>query len=611
MTLAFPGKEEEAFQKQYYLDSVNQFRVSFVLVVLLYGIFGYLDSIMFPDYAVHFHIIRFVFVIPTLTIVFLLSFTRVFQKIWQGLLFISFIVAGSGVIVMTMFVPENYAYYAGMMLIFAAGYFFIKLRFFLASIAGWTTLLIFNLGAIFYSHASHIVLINTNFFFISANIIGMLASYNIEYYARHNFFLNYELDREKSRVEAINNDLEKTVEARTNELQMAKERAEESDRLKSAFLANMSHEIRTPMNGVVGFAGLLKAADLTGEQQQEYIGIIENASVRMLNIINDIISISTIESGLMKLDLDESNVNEQLDYICTFFKPEAEAKGLQLSLGSKLSAKEAAIITDREKLFAILTNLIKNAVKYTDEGSIEFGYGFAAAEAVPSLQFFVKDTGIGIPKDRQEAIFERFVQADIEDKMARQGAGLGLAITRSYIEMLGGRIWVESEPGVGSTFYFTLPYHVKKEERAGIEITASGSVEDSIAPAADLGLKVLIAEDDETSEKYLSIMVSRFSKNILKARTGVGTVEACRNNPDLDLILMDIQMPEMNGYEATRQIRKFNPDVVIIAQTAYGLTGDREKALESGCNDYISKPIKKNDLLSLVDKYFREQLQIR
>jgi PAS domain S-box-containing protein len=249
------------------------------------------------------------------------------------------------------------------------------------------------------------------------------------------------------------------------DLILSKEMAEESDRLKSAFLANMSHEIRTPMNGILGFAELLKEPDLTGEQQQEYIKIIEKSGARMLNIINDIVDISKIESGQIKVYISEIDVNEQIDFISTIFKGELEQKGLELSLKKSLSSSEAKIKTDREKLYAILANLVKNAIKYTDKGSIEFGYHVERLNATSILQFYVKDTGIGIPQNRQEAIFERFIQANIIDKEARQGAGLGLSIAKAYVEMLGGKIWVESDPGRGSIFRFTIPYHPKIDEK--------------------------------------------------------------------------------------------------------------------------------------------------
>jgi len=385
-------------------------------------------------------------------------------------------------------------------------------------------------------------------------------------------------------------------EKRAIELVIAKEHAEQSDRLKSAFLANMSHEIRTPMNGILGFSELLKEPGLTGEKQQEYIRIIEKSGARMLNIINNIVDISKIEANQMNVDIKDCNINEKVEFIYIFFKPQVEEKGMQLIYKNSLPINEAIIRSDNEKIYSILTNLVKNAINYSKVGTIEFGY----IKRGENLEFYVKDTGIGISKDRQSAIFERFIQADISDKMARQGAGLGLSISKAYVEMLGGKIWVESEEGIGSTFYFTLPYNAEPDKKKAVEkVVLVQNGENQIKD-----LKILIAEDDKTSEMLITIDVGKFSKEILKARNGFEAVEVCRNNPDTDLILMDIQMPVMNGHEATRQIRQFNKDVVIIAQTAFGLSGDREKTIEAGCNDYISKPINKNELLSLIQKYF-------
>lgn len=386
------------------------------------------------------------------------------------------------------------------------------------------------------------------------------------------------------------------------ELIKAKEQAEEGDRLKTAFLANMSHEIRTPMNGIMGFASLLKEPGLTGGQQQAYIKIIERSGTRMLNLINDILDFSKIEAGLMNLNISGSNINEQIEYIYTFFRPEVARKGIQFSYKLALPVTQATIRTDREKIYAILTNLVKNAIKFTSEGSIEFGYdvkqGISGSdpEQIGELEFFVKDTGIGIPKDRQAPIFDRFIQADISDKLALQGAGLGLSISRAYIEMLGGKIWVESEPGEGSVFYFTIPYITEtKEHIYYTDLVTSDEIPNKIK-----GLKILIADDDFVSEMLLSRILIGVSSIIIKARTGMEVIEACRNHPDLDLILMDIRMPEMNGYEATRQIRQFNRSVIIIAQTAYGAADGREKAISAGCNDYILKPILGEKLLSII-----------
>jgi len=394
------------------------------------------------------------------------------------------------------------------------------------------------------------------------------------------------------------------------ELIIAKEKAEESDRLKSAFLANMSHEIRTPMNGILGFAELLKMPGLTGEQQQEYIRIIKKSGDRMLNIINDIIDISKIESGQMEVSVSETNIKEQTEFIYTFFKPEAETKGIHLSLKNGLSSAESFIKTDREKVYAILTNLVKNAIKYCDRGSIEFGYNLKADSTVAErnrsseLEFYVKDTGIGIPKDRLRAVFDRFVQADIADVRAFQGAGLGLSISKAYTEMLGGKIWLESEEGKGSTFYFTIPYIIGREEN-----NTKGNVDlPDIMNHGNKNLKVLIADDDETSVFFIIVALKDIIHKVLQAKTGTEAVEICRENPDIDLVMMDIQMPEMDGYEATMQIRRFNKDIVIIAETAYAFSGEREKAMEAGCNGYISKPIDPAELMKLIRKCFTERI---
>jgi len=392
-------------------------------------------------------------------------------------------------------------------------------------------------------------------------------------------------------------DITKRKKAEQN-LITALEKATESDRLKSAFLANMSHEIRTPMNGILGFAQLLREPDLTGEEQQNFLGIIEKSGARMLNIITDIVSISKIESGQMEISVSETNVNEQINFVYNFFKPAVEEDGIQLIAKTALPLKEAIIKTDREKIYSILTNLVGNATKFTHAGSIEFGY----EKKGKYLEFFIKDSGVGIADDKKELIFTRFRQGSESLTRNYEGAGLGLSISKAYVEILGGKIWVESELGKGSTFYFTIPYNAAKEP----EIVTKESVSREDEEGVIKNLKILIAEDDESSELFLSTALTKFDKELLIARTGVEAVEACRNNPDLDLVLMDVRMPDMNGYEVTRIIREFNKDVVIIAQTAYGLIGDKQKAIEAGCTDYISKPIDVTLLKAIIQKYFNK-----
>lgn len=383
------------------------------------------------------------------------------------------------------------------------------------------------------------------------------------------------------------------------ELIKAKDKAEESDRLKSAFLANLSHEIRTPMNGILGFAQLLKEPELTGQTQQQYISIIEKSGDRMLNIINDIVTISKIESEQVEVNIQESNVNEQIEYIYNFFKPEIEQKGLQISFQCPLPWSEAIINTDIKKIHTILTNLVKNAIKFTEKGSIELGYIIKKETETTVLEFYVQDTGIGIPQERQEAIFDRFTKSDISDKMALQGAGLGLSISKALVEILGGKLRMESKQEHGSTFYFTTPYNPKpttKNDHHNLISTINNEIRIN-------SLKALIVEDDKTSDLLASTILKKICYEILHAKTGIEAIKICKNNPDLNLILMDIKIPDINGYEATRQIRQFNKNIIILAQTAFAQTYDRKKAIESGCNDYISKPLNKKKLIELITKY--------
>jgi PAS domain S-box-containing protein len=403
-------------------------------------------------------------------------------------------------------------------------------------------------------------------------------------------FENKEKDKRAAELAIANEEKDK----RAAELIIAKEHAEESDRLKSAFLTNMSHEIRTPMNGILGFTELLKEPNLSSNDQQAFIQTIQISGARMLNTINSIVDISKIESGLMKVDIKETNINEQIEFTYKFFKPEAEFKELKFLFKNSLTTKESIIKTDNEKVYGILTNLVKNAIKFTYEGSIEFGY----EKKGEFLEFFVKDTGIGIPQKQYQLIFERFRQGSESHNRGYEGSGLGLAIAKTYVEMLGGEIWVESEEGNGSTFYFTIPYNAVLEEKTEIKNAISAEHKEVQLKK----LKILIVEDDEISYSLLTKMLQKISKEVLHAITGVQAIESCNNNPDLDLVLMDVKMHDRDGHEATRQIRQFNKDVIIIAQTAYAFSGDREKAIEAGCNDYISKPINKTLLFELIKK---------
>jgi PAS domain S-box-containing protein len=378
------------------------------------------------------------------------------------------------------------------------------------------------------------------------------------------------------------------------DLQVAKERAEESDKLKSAFLANMSHEIRTPMNGILGFTELLKDPNLSGEQQGEFISIIQKSGDRMLSTINDIIDISKIESGLVTVNTTTIDLKSFMTDILLFFEPETEKKQLFLKFTNQDDLESPTLQTDPEKLNSIITNLIKNAIKFTFKGGISFGYTFSEN----LIQFIIEDTGIGIPPERQEAIFDRFVQADIADSRVFEGSGLGLSISRSYSEMLGGTIRLESKEGVGTTFFVSLP---ATETRTTQKLTEERVSEISTSAQS---LKILIAEDDPVSVELLKIFLKDYCQNFMVAENGKIAIEIVKKHTDIDLILMDVKMPLIDGFDATKRIRTFNTDVKIIAQTAFAQEQDMVKALKAGCNNFISKPIKKHKLIELVQSLF-------
>jgi signal transduction histidine kinase len=366
-------------------------------------------------------------------------------------------VGGIGICIMTMLAPENYAYYAGIMLVFSAGYFFIKLRFFGATIAGWFILLVYNMGGVLHANAPSMLLIVNNFFFVSANLIGMFAAYNIELYQRRNFFLSKKLESEKLLVLKNNQNLENIVSERTKELLDAKEKAEESDRLKTAFLQNMSHEIRTPMNAIMGFSSLLPKNFNKKENLERFSKIIEQRCSDLLDIINDILDISKIESGQNKLSIEECNMNELFTELSLFFRDyqiRSNKQNISLIFTPQLEESLITIKTDKLKLKQVIINLVSNSLKFTETGSIKCGY----KKENSKLQFYVQDTGIGIPGDKHDFVFERFTQLNHPSVQKVGGTGLGLAIVKGLVSILGGNVWLESESNKGATFYFTIDY---------------------------------------------------------------------------------------------------------------------------------------------------------
>jgi len=403
------------------------------------------------------------------------------------------------------------------------------------------------------------------------------------------------LRQQNEEYQSINEELKESylkIQEINQELTLAKDKAEESDRLKSAFLANMSHEIRTPMNGILGFSDLLRRPNLPPQKSSQYIDIINSNGHQLLSIINDIIDISKIEAKLVQIVRSAVNIGHLINALNDQFQPLAKSKGLSFMATNRLS-DITVVMTDEVKLRQILFNLIGNALKFTPSGKIE-----VAVEMVNhQLQFSIKDSGIGIPQSHHELIFERFRQVETNFSQQYGGTGLGLSISRSLIDLLGGKIWLESKEGEGSSFYFTIPccetdeiQAERKQPREAQQPKLSGKT-------------ILIAEDKDTNYLYLQEVLQDTGVKLIRARNGVEAVFLSQKNPILDLILMDIKMPLLDGFDATRQIRLLNPSIPIIAQTAYSSPADRTKALEAGCNEFLAKPISDQMLLETICEY--------
>jgi PAS domain S-box-containing protein len=386
------------------------------------------------------------------------------------------------------------------------------------------------------------------------------------------------------------------IEAQNEELRLAKEKAEESDHLKTAFLQNMSHEIRTPMNAIIGFSDLLKDENKDKPKLEKYTTIISQRCNDLLEIIDGILDIAKIESGQLPVNIEECNLCElfsELTYFFIEYQKRINKQHIKFSLQARCDLSENIIVTDKIKLKQIFINLITNAFKFTDEGKIEGGCKF---DEYHNLIFYVSDTGIGIPSDKQNLVFERFAQLNQFSKKNIGGTGLGLSIVKGLVSLLGGEIFLVSEQGKGSTFTFTIPYNITlslHQEPSQIKKSTKSNLSNKT---------ILIVEDDLYNAEYLKDILSSIGLNILQAENGKEAVKLSISQP-VDMVLMDVRMPDIDGYEATRQIRQHKPKLIIIAQTAYASLDEKQKAINAGCNDYISKPTKKDVLLLILYKH--------
>jgi signal transduction histidine kinase len=473
ITLNFPDEREKEYRDFYFVRSYKTTRFAYLILSLLYAFFGYLDSVVARQYFDLFIVIRIIVVVLLLA-VFFYSYSTKFRENWQTLIFITYFLGAVGIILMLVLLPKIVVYSSGLILVFLAGSVLIKLRFLAFSVASWLVIVFYIVAGIIWKVESTIILSNS-FFFAGAILIGMIAAYRTEVFNRDNFNLYLQIAKKNVQIEHANKNLEDKVEERTKllnfrnkelkeevkrrslvekELIAAKEKAEESDKLKSAFLANMSHEIRTPMNGIMGFANLLHEAE-SEEEFDEFVEAIIKSGEHLLNLINDIIDLSKIEAGILKIEKSNFELNRLTKEIYDMFCVDSNivSKNIRLTYNDGLPNDDSLINTDRVRLKQIMINLVNNACKYTDEGSVEFSYSIINK----ALHFVVKDTGIGIPEDSQKFIFDRFMQASNGRTSGRDSTGLGLSITKTYLNLMGGSISVKSKVGEGSEFSFILP----------------------------------------------------------------------------------------------------------------------------------------------------------
>jgi PAS domain S-box-containing protein len=394
-------------------------------------------------------------------------------------------------------------------------------------------------------------------------------------------------------------DITERKKAKT-ELILAKEKAEESDRLKSAFLTNMSHELRTPLNAIIGFSGIMAE---TGPDMNttSYSNIILKSGQHLLSLVEDIFDTTMIETGKTKVNYTLVNITSLLEEVKDIIHGEQLQENrtdIDLILKVPETANNTLVVSDSRKLRQVLINLLRNAFKFTNEGYIEYGFATINENDKKWLRFYVKDTGIGIDSKNHKTIFNIFRQVDDTHTRKFGGMGIGLSIAKKIVELLGGNIWVESEPGIGSIFYFTIPDKKERKE----EIINMDDKQFIMEKKYD-GKTILIAEDEQSNFDFLKILLTRLNIRVLWAKDGLEAVNLCKTDPSINLVLMDIKMPLLNGYEATKMIKSLRPELPVIAQTAYAMISDKLEADKAGCDGYLSKPIKIQQITDVLENH--------